>query len=78
MTEDQEDNLPDYEVLIASIRAAPLTWLPGLCLEILTECDRREVFAVGGLEATLRKAKQLATQREWRGADGEAEEDGEH
>lgn len=39
-------NTPDYDEIKTIIRQAPLTWLPGILVEVAKECKRRRVFKI--------------------------------
>lgn len=48
-------DMPDYEDLERWIKAAPLTWLPGLLGTSLTAADKRDVFKTGGMDKFLHR-----------------------
>lgn len=57
-----DDEMPSYEELTGWMQRVPETWLPGLVMRVVSMAVIRGVFADGGLEKTVERAKQQAIE----------------
>jgi hypothetical protein len=48
----------DYEALIAQFSAVPITWIPGLLVELTAAGYVRDVFQAGGAASIVRKVER--------------------
>lgn len=57
-----DDEMPSYDELTGWMQRVPETWLPGLLMRLVSMSVIRGVFADGGLEKTVERAKQQALE----------------
>ena len=52
-----------YSDLVREIENAPRTWLPGLFITFIQECEKRKVFRDGGMQRIMDKIHASAGER---------------
>lgn len=57
---ERDSEIPDYDVITGWIQRVPVTWLPGLLVQVVTCCVVRKVFQAGKLLPFVQKCESEA------------------